>query len=72
MESTQCEKDFPKHCQVSEFEKLLVVQSLRPDKLLTCIENSCLRISGESFIVTIQFKALRKRKWEIGVDKIID
>ncbi|KAH1018946.1 hypothetical protein HUJ05_006621 [Dendroctonus ponderosae] len=46
MESTQCEKEFPKHCHASEFQKLLVVQCLRPDKLLTCIEICCLRISG--------------------------
>ncbi|CAG9772440.1 unnamed protein product [Ceutorhynchus assimilis] len=46
MESTQLDKDFPKHCQLSEFKKLLLIQALRPVKLLTCIENCCLRISG--------------------------
>lgn len=46
LESPQCETDFPKHCQLTEFQKLLVVQALRPDRLLSTIEYSCLRISG--------------------------
>ncbi|XP_066245842.1 cytoplasmic dynein 2 heavy chain 1 [Euwallacea similis] len=46
MESSQCENEFPRHCQFSEFEKVLTVQILRPDKLLSCIEACCLRVSG--------------------------
>ncbi|XP_050308267.1 LOW QUALITY PROTEIN: cytoplasmic dynein 2 heavy chain 1-like [Anthonomus grandis grandis] len=46
MESIECEKEFPKQFTVTEFERLLIVQILRPDRLLSSIENTCLRISG--------------------------
>ncbi|KAL1506398.1 hypothetical protein ABEB36_005769 [Hypothenemus hampei] len=40
------EMEFPKHCQLSDFQKVLIVQALKPDKMLNCLETFCLRISG--------------------------
>ncbi|XP_030763708.1 cytoplasmic dynein 2 heavy chain 1 [Sitophilus oryzae] len=46
MKSAQCERNFPSHVKLTEFQKVLVVQSLRPDRLLSSIECCLLRLAG--------------------------
>lgn len=46
MESSNCENSFPTHCKLSEFQKVLVTQLLRPDKLHTIITLCVLHLTG--------------------------
>ncbi|RZC33069.1 cytoplasmic dynein 2 heavy chain 1 [Asbolus verrucosus] len=46
MTSDHCEKDFPSHCKISEFQKLLVVQALRPDRTYSAIGQCVLHMTG--------------------------
>ena len=47
MESSNCEMKFPSHCKLSEFQKVIVVQILRPDRLLSAIMQFVRHVTGE-------------------------
>lgn len=46
VEHSQCENNFPTHCKLSEFQKVLVTQLLRPDKLHTVITLCVMHLTG--------------------------
>jgi dynein heavy chain 2 len=46
MASDCCERDFPAHCKISEFQKLLVVQALRPDRAYSAMSQCVLHVTG--------------------------
>ncbi|XP_076274081.1 dynein cytoplasmic heavy chain beethoven isoform X2 [Rhynchophorus ferrugineus] len=46
IKNPMCEKEFPSHCRITEFQKVLLVESLRPDRLLSSIELCLLKLSG--------------------------
>lgn len=45
--SRECEHNFPKICNLSAFQQLLVVQMLRPDRLHSVITQTVLQLTGE-------------------------
>lgn len=46
IEGASCENNFPKHCRLSEFQKVLIAQMLRPDKLHTIMTLCVLHLTG--------------------------
>lgn len=46
MESSDCEAKFPSHLKLSEFQKILVIQTLRPDRLYSALMQFSLHITG--------------------------
>lgn len=46
MESASCETQFPAHCALKPFQKVLVVQALRPDRLYSAITACVFSLSG--------------------------
>lgn len=46
MDSPECENKFPAHCELTDFQKLLVIQALRPDRMYSFISQVVLRITG--------------------------
>ncbi|XP_056634261.1 cytoplasmic dynein 2 heavy chain 1 [Diorhabda sublineata] len=46
MTVSDCEKEFPNHCTITEFQKVLIVQSLRPDRSFTVMSQCSLNITG--------------------------
>ncbi|KAJ8926459.1 hypothetical protein NQ314_021248 [Rhamnusium bicolor] len=46
MNSNSCEAEFPTHCKLSGFQKVLVVQALRPDRLHSTMSQCVLHVTG--------------------------
>ncbi|XP_015834463.1 cytoplasmic dynein 2 heavy chain 1 [Tribolium castaneum] len=46
MISDSCEKELPPHCKISEFEKVLLVQALRPDRAYSAMSQCVLHTTG--------------------------
>lgn len=48
MEHSNYENNFPTQCKITEFQKVLVTQLLRPDKLHTSITLCVLHLTGKN------------------------
>lgn len=48
MEHSLCENNFPTHYKFTEFQKVLVTQLLRPDKLHTAITLCVMHLTGNN------------------------
>lgn len=51
MEHSSCETHFPAHCSLKDFQKVLVVQMLRPDRLHSVISMCVLHLTGKTIYV---------------------
>lgn len=47
MNVNNCEMQFPQHCKIGEFQKVLVVQALRPDRLYSAISQCVQHLTGK-------------------------
>ncbi|GJQ81468.1 btv [Trypoxylus dichotomus] len=46
MNVSKCEAKFPQHVKLTEFQKILVIQILRPDRLYSALTQFCLHVTG--------------------------
>lgn len=46
MEKSDCDVNFPSHCQLTEFQKVLVVQALRSDRLHSALLQCVFHLTG--------------------------
>lgn len=53
METKSCEAEFPTHLKLSEFQKVLVVQALRPDRLYSSLYSCVLVLTGKFLLIIL-------------------
>ncbi|KAI4463438.1 dynein heavy chain family protein [Holotrichia oblita] len=46
MNTSECETKFPQHAKLTEFQKILIIQILRPDRLYSALMQFCLHVTG--------------------------
>ncbi|KAJ3658130.1 hypothetical protein Zmor_009888 [Zophobas morio] len=46
MSSDHCEREFPQHCKVTEFQKLLTIQALRPDRTYSAMSQCVVHMTS--------------------------
>lgn len=47
MTVSECEKEFPTHLPLTDFQKVLVVQAVRQDRLFSAMSQCVLNLTGK-------------------------
>lgn len=47
MTVSECEKEFPTHLSLTDFQKVLVVQAVRQDRLFSAMSQCVLNLTGK-------------------------